>query len=187
MKIKLQEGEQILFEARPEKKVFVVWFFTKVIPACIALSFIFGYAYFMLWVLTKAIYCVKHVAFPLHIIRIAANLVPVWLGIFYVYYLKLRDTFKFYVTNQKCAFSGGIMVKRIRNVPFHKITDVEINQNIIEQVLGIYSLKIFTAGTGSVGRPGMEQAEITFFGIKDAETPANIIQGILKKYRATGE
>lgn len=187
MQIKLQEGEQILFEGKPEKRVFAVWFFTKVIPACVAASFVFGYAYFMLWIFTKAIYCGRNVAFPVHIIRIAANLVPVWLAIFYLYYLKLRETFNYCITNQRCVFSGGIMVKRIKNVPFHKITDVEINQNIIEQLLGIYSLKIFTPGTGSVGKSGFEQAEIIFFGLKDAEAPANIVQGMLKKYRATGE
>ncbi len=79
------------------------------------------------------------------------------------------------------------MVKRLRNVPYHKITDVEINQNIAERILSIYSLKIFTPGTGSVGMPGFEKAEITFYGIKDAESPAQIIQETLKKYRATGE
>jgi len=187
MKIKLQEGEQILFAGKPEKRVMAVWFFTKVIPACVAASFVFGYLYLIFWIFSGAISCGKRVSFPAHIIRLALYLVPVWLGIFYLYYLKLRETFDYYVTNQRCVFSGGIVVKRTRNVPFYKITDVEVNQNILEQLLQIYSLKIFTAGTGSVGRPGLEQAEVIFFGLKDADNPSGIIQSILKKYKATGE
>jgi uncharacterized membrane protein YdbT with pleckstrin-like domain len=104
-----------------------------------------------------------------------------------VYYAKLKGTFQYCITNQRCIFEGGIIIRRKRSVPYHKITDVEINQNIIERGLGISSLKVFTPGTGSAGMPGFEKAEIAFYGLKDAEMPANIIQNILKKYKATGE
>ena len=84
-------------------------------------------------------------------------------------------------------FDGGIFIKRTRNVHYHKITDVEVNQNILEQMVGLFSLKIFTPGTASMGTPGFDWAEITFLGLKDAETPAQIINNKLKEFKATGE
>jgi len=188
MNIKLQEAENILFEGKPENKIFAMWFFTKVIPGCIIASFITFFASMFLWTFFVAMPAGKEdIPFPAHILKIVFTLAPVWFVILLFYYYKLKDTFQYCITNQRCVFSGGIMVKRSRNVPYHKITDVEINQNIIERILGIYSLKIFTPGTGSVGLPGFEKAEIIFYGLEDAENPAQIIQGILKKYKATGE
>ena len=187
MEIKLQEGEEILFKGTAEEKIFTMWIFTKVIPVCLIVAFIifqltlvFGGLFFC------SVRGQKEPPFyllpPLFIFLIHLTFILAM-----AYYQRLKETYKYYVTNQRCIFEGGIVVRRLRNVPFYKITDVEINQNIIERMLGIFSLKIFTAGTASLGSPGFERAEIVFWGLKDAETPAGIIQGILRKYKATGE
>ncbi|MFH1621853.1 MAG: PH domain-containing protein [Candidatus Omnitrophota bacterium] len=187
MNIRLREGEQILFEARPEKKIFVMWILTKVIPTCIFASF------FIIWVTLLfggIFFCAikgnKEPPFYL-LLPLFIFFLPLIFMLATFYYKELRKTYRYVVTNQRCIFEGGIVVRRLRNVPYHKITDVEINQNIIERVLGIFSLKIFTPGTGAVGMPGFEKAEIVFYGLKDAESPAGIIQDILKQYKATGE
>lgn len=188
MSLKLQEGEQILFEGKPEKNIFVMWIFTKIIPMCIAACFYTFFTFMFLFVFfVVAPSCKKNMPFPYHLWSIVLILAPVWFIFFLSYYRNLKKTFHYYVTDQRCVFEGGIIVRRIRSVPYHKITDVEINQNIIERSLGICSLKIFTPGTGSVGMPGFEKAEIIFYGLKDADTPSRIIQEIIKKYRATGE
>ena len=63
-----------------------------------------------------------------------------------------------------------------------------IYQNIIERLLGICRLNIFTPGTASMGGPwGGQRAEIVFVGLKDAQKPEEIITNILKTYRSTGE
>jgi len=186
MGMKLQEGENILFEGKPEDRIFTMWIFTRVIPVCFVVAFIIVWATLFFGGMLSAIIGNKqppfHLLPPLLIIGLPLAF------IFATYYYKaLKDTFHYYITNQRCVFEGGIFVKRSRNVPYHKITDVEVNQNIIEQFLGLYSLKVFTPGTGSVGVPGFEKAEIVFYGLKDAEGPAQIIQEMLKKYKATGE
>lgn len=188
MKIKLQESEQILFEGKPAEEILIMWIFTKVIPYCLFVGLISFYLLMLGWLFFVVIPLrLKNPAFPIFIIQLAGLTVPLWAIFFVRYYKSLKETFHYYITGQRCIFEGGIIVRRVRSVPYHKITDVEINQNIIEQFLGIYSLKIFTPGTGSMGMPGFEKAEIIFYGLKDAEHPADIIQETLKKYKATGE
>lgn len=187
MSLKLQEGEQILFEGKPEKNIFKMWIITKVIPACFYATFVTVWAtLFLGGIVFCGIKGQKEPPFYL-LVPLLTFLIPTTFILAMFYYKKLRETFQYYITNQRCIFEGGLMVRRKRSVPYHKITDVEVNQNIIDRILGIYSLKIFTAGTASLGMPGFERAEITFYGIKDAETPAQIIQETLKKYKATGE
>jgi len=187
MQIKLQEGEQILFEGRAEGKIFFMWIFTKVIPVCLIISFIILWCtLFFGGIFSCAIK--GHKEPPLYLLPPLLKLfIPLAFIAALFYYKALKKTYLYYITNQRCIFEGGIFVRRIRSVPYYKITDVEINQNIIERFIGLYSLKIFTPGTGSVGVPGFEKAEIIFYGLKDAETAANIIQGVLKQYKATGE
>lgn len=188
MDIKLHEGEEILFEAGAENRIFSMWLLTKVIPYCVLASLITFLAFMLLWVFFIAIPSgSEDLPFPSGVLTSTFILLPFWFVDFFLYYRKLRRTFRYYVTTQRCLFEGGIMIRRIRSVPYHKITDIEINQNIIEHILNISSLKIFTPGTGSVGAPGFEKAEIVFYGLQDAVTPANIIYNIVKKYKATGE
>ncbi len=187
MQINLQEQEEILFEGRPEKRIFFMWIFTRVIPVCLVAAFIILWATLFLG---GIFFCAikQHKEPPFHLLPpLLILFLPIVFTLAIFYYKELKNTFRYYITSQRCVFKGGIFVRRLRSVPYHKITDVEINQNIIERILGLYSLKIFTPGTGSVGLPGFEKAEIVFYGLKDAEAPARIIQDILKKYKATGE
>jgi len=64
-----------------------------------------------------------------------------------------------------------------------------MSQNIIERLLGISTLKLFTPGTGSmmVSPFGGQKAEISFVGLSDNETPAESINNILRKFKSTGE
>lgn len=181
-KISLQEGEEILFEAKPENKILVMWFFSKVMPAIILWVAIFLGVFFYAMQARGQ----KQLVFEL--LKLSYTLfMPSVVCITSLYYRILKETYHYYVTNQRCIYKGGIIVRRKRDVPFHKINDTEINQNLFERMLGIYSLKIFTPDVGSVGLSGSEKVEITFFGLKDAETPAKIIQDILSKHKVIGE
>lgn len=106
----------------------------------------------------------------------------------FIYCVYLRRTYVYTITNRRCFFRGGILRRVQHSVPFHKITDVEMSQNILERMLGISSLGIYTPGTGSVGpNSKCRTPEIAFVGLKDNETPAEIINKILSHYKATGE
>jgi len=97
------------------------------------------------------------------------------------YLALLRKTYVYTITNQRCVFRGGILWRRERSVPYHKVTDVEQSQIIFERLFGIGRVKIYTPGTGQM------QAEIVLVGLEDTETPAAAINEILRQYRATGE
>lgn len=188
MVLKFRDGENQLFETRPEKKIFNMWIITKVFPLSILTLVIINYVKLVLWVFFFALPSGRsNMSFPIHLFEDCLPLFLCCFVLYFVYYRNLMKTFVYYITNQRCVFSGGIFVRRIRSVPFHKITDVEINQNFIEAIFGIYSLKVFTPGTGSTGARGFEKAEIVFSGLQNAEAPADIIQDMLKKYKATGE
>jgi len=187
--MKLQEGENVIHELRPEPNVLGIWFFTKCLLAAFTGAFLvfwcFGFFGGMFAAATKS-----NSPWPIVTGGFAALIIaPVLLILGLIYCGYLRRTYIYYVTNQRCVFHGGILRRIERSVPYHKITDVEMSQNIIERILGISSLKIFTPGTASMKAfPfGGERAEITFVGLKDNEPPARTINEILRKFRSTGE
>jgi len=93
-----------------------------------------------------------------------------------VYSYFLIKTYKYTITNQAVISEGGIILKFKRRVPYYKITDTTIRQNILEQCLGISTLALQTAGAGS-----RRKAEITLIGQVDPETPDDLIQKQIQK------
>jgi len=172
--MKLQADESVIHELRPEPKLLAFWFFAVCVPIAAAGGMI---GFFVTSMATKAVG-------P----GIAAGVGVGTLVLLTVlaYSACLRRTYVYYVTDQRCVFRGGILRRIERSVPYHKITDVERSQNIIERVLGISTLNIFTPGTASTGSGG-RGAEISFPGLLDSEAPAVAINGIVKSLRSTGE
>jgi uncharacterized membrane protein YdbT with pleckstrin-like domain len=189
MRMRLQEGEHIIHELRPEPQVLGIWFFTKCFPTACVGAFLSFWCFGVLGGIF-AITTMSGAPWPFESGFIIALIVgPVLLIVGLIYCIYLRRTYVYYVTNQRCVFHGGILRRIQRSVPYHKITDVEMSQNIIERVLGISSLKIFTPGTSSmrVSPFAAQRAEIFFVGLADNEPPAATINDILKTYKATGE
>jgi len=187
--MKLQQGENLIHELRPETRVLGIWFFTKCLPAVFVGAFLclWCFAFFGIMFSTSK---PSDTPWPIAVGGVTALiLAPVILFLALVYCQFLRKTYVYYVTDQRCVFHGGILRRVERSVHYHKVTDVEMSQNIVERVLGISSLRIFTPGTGSMMMSpfGGQKAEIVFAGLKDNEAPAETINEILKEFRATGE
>jgi uncharacterized membrane protein YdbT with pleckstrin-like domain len=187
--MKAQEGESIIHELRPESTVLWIWFFTKSVLAAFVGGFLcfwcFGFFGGILGVARRT-----DSSFPIAVGAVMALIVAsVVLVLALVYCSFLRKTYVYYITNQRCIFHGGILRRIERSIHYHKITDVEMSQNIFERILGISSLKIFTPGTASMKMSpfGGEKAEITFVGLRNNELPAATINGILRRFKATGE
>lgn len=166
----LQQGEKLLWHDKPSNLVLVSWFFTRVLLLSIVLSWILSALsipiVFGLF-LSKGVSGI-HALFGLSTI--------IWLVLFIIlllYHFILIRTYEYYITDQKIILKGGVIIKSLRNIPFHKVTDLEVSQNLIDQILNIYRLKIQTAGTG------MRKPEISFIGLKDAKTPENILSNIV--------
>jgi len=136
-----------------------------------------GIIFFMVWILLIAI-CMIGAGFDGQLTSglIGACLIFVWMlcaTIVYSYFLVKR--YKYTITNQAVISEGGIFVKFKRRVPYHKITDTTIRQNILEQCLGISTLALQTAGAG------YKKAEIRLIGQVDPETPDDLIQKQIQK------
>ena len=187
--MKLMEGENIIHELHPERNILAIWFFTKCLSAAFIAAFITFWCFGFFGGIISAF---ANPESPPPFFTggiIALILVPIILILSLVYCHFLKKTYAYYVTSQRCVFHGGIIRRIERSVPYHKITDVEMSQNIVERILGISSLKIFTPGTGSmIFSPfGGQRAEISFVGLKDNEAPSISINEILRKYKSTGE
>ena len=180
--MKLQEDENILHEMRPEKIILAIWFFTKCLPIAVPAGFAGGLGTgFLATLPSDADFAFGSAFIGAGILGLPALVLAL------IYCRYLQRTFRYYVTSQRCVFTGGIIRRIQRSIPYHKITDIEMSQNIVERVLGISTLNIFTPGTASVSDAGFQKAEISFVGLKDNEKPAVSINQILRKFRATGE
>ena len=183
--MRVQDGEEILHELKPEKNILWFWFFSKPLPA----GLIGGAMGFGLMGFLGIVFSISEdsdFSFTGGIIG-AAVLGVTFLMLALIYCVFLRRSYVYYVTNQRCVFHGGIIRRVERSVHYHKVTDVEMSQNIIERILGISTLNIFTPGTSSTGNSSLQKAEISFVGLKDNESPADTINGILRTFHATGE
>ncbi|MFA5382943.1 MAG: PH domain-containing protein, partial [Candidatus Micrarchaeia archaeon] len=59
--------------------------------------------------------------------------------------------------------------------PFNKVTDINIKQGPIDQILGLYRISIQTAGMGH------RIAEVTFMGLLNTDKPESIIKEQINK------
>ncbi len=177
--MRLQKGETLIQELRPEPAVLVVWLLDKcLIPAMVVGGFCAPIAVLLAGVVSAATFIAGF---------IAGTVAGLLLALFY--HAALRETYAYYITDRRCVFQGGILRRVERSVPYHKITDVERSQRLVERALGLSTLNIFTPGTSSMrgSSRSVQQAEVSFVGLKDSETPAHTINGMLRKLRATDE
>lgn len=80
-----------------------------------------------------------------------------WLPVLVVWILGLgqwysntrADTFEAELTNKRIKVADGVFVRRIKSIPFDRVTDIVQNQGILERWIGIWSLHIQTAGAGA--------------------------------------
>lgn len=171
--ITLDQNEKILWQGTPSTRVLVTWLFSKTLAfILIAVSF----AFFLLPFLMLA----KKEHFLTFLLGII-TLVIIGIVLAFLYTVFLRKTYEYYITSNRIVFKGGILMKTLRSVPFHKVTDIETSQHVLEQMLAISKLNIFTAGTGSI------RAEIIFSGLKNPAEPEQVLKNILKTYKSTGE
>lgn len=183
----LDEGEKILWEGEPVSSVVGIWFLTK----GLWFAFMGGFLVFWCFGFFGGMWAAatKQEQFNpfLTAVGVLKWVVPLCLAVAFAYLIQLRRSYRYFVTNQRVVFIGGLLRKKRRSVHYHKVTDVEVSQNLLEQIAGLRSLKIFTAGTSGMGGWGMERAEIEFQGLKEADQAERLINNTLKSYRATGE
>ncbi len=194
--MKLDDGEKLELDIKPNKKILVVWFFTKTILYSIATMFFVFMVILSISTInltlaleaandlnitenntsTEAIKdeLAKKIEDPFDIVAEYWGWVFALVGlasiIIQIYLIYLRKTYRYIITNRRCIFIGGILKKIERTVPYKKITDIQRSQNILERMLGIWNVQVFTPGTASmqVGQ-AKAGAELNFDGLLNSE------------------
>lgn len=196
--MKLDDGETLEIEMKPDEKILVIWFFTKTIAYSLATMFFVFMALFFIntFNFTSEIEAAEKITteiaqdnktkekvkeelkkkvknpfklflgyweWALTIVGIAAVLIQTYL-------IYLRRTYRYIITNRRCIFVGGILKRIERTVPYKKITDIQRTQNIIERLLGIWNVQVFTPGTASmqIGQ-AKARAELNYDGLVNSE------------------
>ena len=185
--IVLNDGEKILWQGKPDASVLGVWFFTKVVWFVLIATFFTFWSFMFIGGMWAAANRAKDFNPFVPAGQALMLIVPLSALAASVYCAILRGTYRYLITNQRLVFIGGLLMRRRRSVHYHKVTDVQVSQNFLEQILGIRSLEIFTPGTSSMVGWGKERAEITFSGLKETGIPEQIVNNTLKSYKATGE
>ena len=181
--MQMQSGENVLYEMTPARKILWVWSCSRCVLASIigafacfwAVGFFGGFALFGR---DKG-----NIVIATASIAAAVGGVVFFIGAF-AYSVFTRRTYRYYITDQRCVFTGGILIRIKHSIPYHKITDIEVSQNIIERAVGLSSVNIYTPSSSGAQT---KSPEIRFSGLKDSETPASLILSAIKKVKATGE
>ncbi len=74
-------------------------------------------------------------------------------------YIWARLTYYFYhyeLTEEGFRKDFGVVIKKYTTIPYERIQNINIHRNVLDRILGLSSLKIFTAGTGGQGQSGAE-------------------------------
>lgn len=84
------------------------------------------------------------------LLYVVLGVVILFLIIGVVAYLKYKN-FTFFLDEQKEEFviQSGVLSKKKLSIGLDKIQQVNINQNVIQKLIGVYSLDVDTAGSGS--------------------------------------
>lgn len=170
--MKLAQDEQIMFTLKPSMRLLGQWAITKCAGIGVltgVLAFMSAYFYFGAIAFEKTSRI--DFLFSRSFILLCAGVGLAGFVFAVMYHRHLVKTITYVITNQRCVYNGGILRRVMHSVNFGKITDVELSQDLIEQILSIRTLSLFTAGTASVNPRAMNRpiAELTFAGLESAE------------------
>mgnify|MGYP006287162139 CR=1 FL=1 len=181
--MRMRANEETLLELTPDRKLLSYWIAMRCVPIALASMGVAALAY------SLAAFSLRGPLFGVgqFLFCIAVGCVTFVAATAYASHL-LR-TYQYYVTDSRCAFSGGILLRIRHSVPFHKITDVEQRQNIVQRLFGIWQVGIYTPGTSSAGAgsSGIPRPELVFQGLTDPDLAADVIAEALERYRGSGE
>lgn len=185
--MKFSKDEKIIHALQPQPRLIVIWFFTKCVTHGLATAFFpafIWWAYVTFSNINKRIYIQEYGFF----ILVGAVLFILGTLLSYVYNRYLIASIKYYVTDRRCVWKGGIVRKIEHSVSYHKITDVERSRNLLEQILRISTINLFTPGTSSmrIGAAARSQAipELRFEGLQESEEASETINEQVRRYGA---
>ncbi len=90
-------------------------------------------------------------------------IIPVFLVLCFVWAKLTYHFYRYELTDAGFRKELGVIYKKYVTIPYDRIQNVNINRGIIDRLLGLSSLQIFTAGTGAMigegNLPGLSTGE----------------------------
>ncbi len=117
------------------------------------LSFMFRSIFFIIIISLSSLAAIAE--FPL----IALAILLIILLIIVLSFVLAKLSYKYYhyeLNEEGFRKEFGIISKKYVTIPYERIQNVNIQRGIIDRILGLSTLKIFTAGTGGSGTMGAE-------------------------------
>lgn len=155
-------SERVFYEGAPDSAIVMKWIVAKLIPLTLTIGFV--------WTIIVVFVTIFSDEFEGFFTTVFLGIVMIVVFVFF-YLNILKTTYKYKITEKGVYFASGVVNKTQKFVPFHKITNVVVSQDILEIALGISSINIQTEGTGGYGRP-----EIVFEGLAYLERPNMILE-----------
>lgn len=109
---------------------------------------------------------------------------PLILGIIFAYLWAhlYWSHYHFDVGIEKITITRGVIGKRIINIPYERVQNINIFRGVLDRIMGIYSIQIETAGGFSVGSTGGYGTRMSSEGsIQGLRNPQPIADYILAK------
>ncbi|HET8886224.1 MAG TPA: PH domain-containing protein, partial [Salinimicrobium sp.] len=103
------------------------------------------------------------------------------LTLVYSFFYYLKFTFFINEKNKEFVLQKGVFSSDVVNIPFHKIQQVNFKRNILQRIIGIYSVVIDTAGSGE------EEVEIKALSKERADELAALLMEFSAKEKISDE
>ena len=106
-------------------------------------------------------------------------ILPASLVISFAWSSLYSKSLEYRVTDRRLLINQGIIFKSWKSIPFDKITDLAVNQGPVERRLGMKTVLVQTAGTGT------QRAEGVMRGLADADSVRERVVTAREKYLRT--
>jgi uncharacterized membrane protein YdbT with pleckstrin-like domain len=183
--MQLLQGETVLLEAKPSTNVAITWLFSKALP----IALYAGILLLVSWIFFNSPPergKPPPYSFSVGALFVVTGFLVVWV-IAYVYCRQLAQSFKYTITSQRFIFSGGIVRRVLYAVEHRRVTDVQLSQNPIEQLVRLSSVSLFTPGTASV-RPNSKNQpmpELRLEGLQNGEEAFALVSACVQKAKSS--
>lgn len=88
--------------------------------------------------------------------------------------------FRFRISEREVYIKSGVFLRRQRHIPLERIQNVEIQQNLLQRVLGIARISMETAGGGET------EGTLEFVSVQDAQEIREIIRSFQRDAQSLG-
>ena len=147
-------------------------------------SFSFVFVFVFIMVLSTALMIDFLVGLGLFGILLFYIVFPLILGLIISYlwaHLYWRN-YHFDIGEEKIVITRGVIGKRITNIPYERVQNVNIWRGVLERIFGLYSIQIETAGGFSIAGTGGYGTRMAAEGsIQGLEKPEPIVEYIMAK------